>query len=37
MCLVSALKALDRKPTETGFVDIWIFNLSKIFLIAPPG
>jgi hypothetical protein len=36
MCLVGALNALDRKPQETGFVDTWIFNSSKVFLIAPP-
>jgi hypothetical protein len=37
MCLVGALSALDRKPQETGFVDTWIFNSSKAFLIAPPN
>ena len=36
MCLTGALSALDRKPKETGFVDTWIFNSSKTFLIAPP-
>lgn len=36
-CLVGALSALDRKPRETGFVDTWIFNSSKVFLIAPPN
>jgi hypothetical protein len=36
MCLVGALSALQRKPQETGFVDTWIFNSSKAFLIAPP-
>jgi hypothetical protein len=36
MCLVGALSALGRKPRETGFVDTWIFNSSKAFLIAPP-
>jgi hypothetical protein len=36
MCLVGALHALDRRPKETGFVDTWIFNSSKTFLIAPP-
>jgi hypothetical protein len=34
MCLVGALDALGRKPKETGFVDTWIFNSSKTFLIA---
>jgi hypothetical protein len=37
LCLVGALSALKRKPLETGFVDTWIFNSSKAFLIAPPG
>jgi hypothetical protein len=37
MCLVGALSALGRKPRETGFVDTWIFNSSKTFLIAPPN
>ena len=35
-CLAGAMSALDRKPQETGFVDTWIFNSSKAFLIAPP-
>jgi hypothetical protein len=35
-CLTGAMSALDRKPRETGFVDTWIFNSSKVFLIAPP-
>ena len=35
MCLAGALSALERKPQETGFVDTWIFNSSKVFLIAP--
>jgi hypothetical protein len=37
MCLAGALCELGRKPTETGFVDTWIFNSSKTFLIAPPN
>jgi hypothetical protein len=37
MCLTGALNALERKPRETGFVDTWIFNSSKTFLIAPPN
>ena len=36
MCLAGALSALERKPAVTGFVDTWIFNSSKAFLIAPP-
>jgi hypothetical protein len=34
---VGALNALERQPQETGFVDTWIFNSSKAFLIALPG
>ena len=37
MCLTGALSELGRKPKETGFVDTWIFNSSKTFLIAPPS
>ncbi|MCW5744610.1 MAG: extradiol ring-cleavage dioxygenase [Alphaproteobacteria bacterium] len=36
MCLAGAMKELGRKPKETGFVDTWIFNSSKVFLVAPP-
>jgi hypothetical protein len=36
-CLAGAMSALERKPQETGFVDTWIFNSSKVFLIAPPA
>lgn len=34
MCLAGALDELKRKPQVTGFVDTWIFNSSKVFLIA---
>ena len=37
MCLAGAMHELGRKPAETGFVDTWIFNSSKAFLIAPPA
>ena len=36
-CLAGAMSELKRKPRETGFVDTWIFNSSKVFLIAPPN
>ncbi|WP_428532280.1 hypothetical protein [Rhodopila sp.] len=36
MCLVVALHALERRPKDLGFVDTWIFNSSKTFLVAPP-
>ena len=35
-CLAGAMSALGRTPHETGFLDTWIFNSSKAFLIAPP-
>jgi hypothetical protein len=34
MCLAGALSELKRTPRVTGFVDTWIFNSSKAFLIA---
>ena len=37
MCLAGAMSELKRKPAETGFVETWIFNSSKAFLIAPPN
>ncbi|HEY4166288.1 MAG TPA: hypothetical protein VGM96_05910 [Reyranella sp.] len=36
MCVAGAMSELKRTPQETGFVDTWIFNSSKAFLIAPP-
>ena len=36
MCLAGALSELGRKPRETEFIDTWIFNSSKCFLLAPP-
>lgn len=36
MCLAGALDALGRGPGETAFVDTWIFNSSKVFLISRP-
>jgi hypothetical protein len=36
MCLAGALKELGRKPVSTEFIDTWIFNSSKAFLISPP-
>ena len=37
MCLAGALETLGRRPLETAFIDTWIFNSSKVFLIAPPA
>jgi hypothetical protein len=34
MCLVGALSELGRKPKESEFIDTWIFNSSKCFLLA---
>ncbi len=36
MCLAGALAELRRNPRELEFVDTWIFNSTKCFLIAPP-
>ncbi len=36
MCLTGALSELRRMPAETEFIDTWIFNSSKCFLMAPP-
>lgn len=36
MCLAGALQSLGRVARETAFIDTWIFNSSKCFLIAPP-
>jgi hypothetical protein len=37
MCLAGAMKELGRTAPETDFVDTWIFNSSKAFLISPPA
>jgi hypothetical protein len=34
-CLAGAMSELGLAPKETGFLDTWIFNSSKAFLIAP--
>ena len=36
MPLMGALKELGRSDFETDFVDTWIFNSSKSFLISKP-
>ncbi|MGE0742628.1 MAG: extradiol ring-cleavage dioxygenase [Hyphomonadaceae bacterium] len=36
MCLAGALDALGRGPGVTHFMETWIFNSSKVFLISPP-
>ncbi len=36
-CLVGALSELARTPAQSGFVDTWVFNSSKVFVIAPPA
>jgi hypothetical protein len=36
MCLAGVLAELDRKPASAEFIDTWIFNSSKCFLMAPP-
>jgi hypothetical protein len=34
MCVAGALSELGRVPKEIGFLDTWIFNSSKCFLVA---
>ncbi len=34
MCVAGALAELGRKPRDTGFIETWIFNSSKCFLVA---
>jgi hypothetical protein len=37
MCLAGALAQLKRRANETDFIDTWILNSSKCFLVARPG
>jgi hypothetical protein len=34
MCVAGALSELGRKPKDSEFIDTWIFNSSKCFLVA---
>jgi hypothetical protein len=36
MCLAGAMDALRRRPTETSFVESWIFNSNKCFATFEP-
>ena len=36
MCLMGAMNALERRPTETSFVESWIFNSNKCFAVYEP-
>ena len=36
MCLAGALAQLKRRANETDFIDTWILNSSKCFLVARP-
>ena len=31
------MSELGRQPKETVFLDTWIFNSTKTFMIAPPA
>ena len=35
MCLAGAMAELDRRPSETTFIESWIFNSNKVFAIFP--
>ena len=36
MCLVGAMAELGRRPTETAFVETYLFNSSKVFALFAP-
>ncbi|MGH7048297.1 MAG: hypothetical protein ACREE2_18125 [Stellaceae bacterium] len=36
MCLMGAMNALGRRPSETQFIETWIFNSSKCFAVWEP-
>jgi hypothetical protein len=36
VCLMGAMDALGRRPSETAFVETWIFNSSKCFAVYEP-
>ena len=35
MCLAGAMAELDRRPSETTFIESWIFNSNKVFATFP--
>ncbi|HEY2994100.1 MAG TPA: extradiol ring-cleavage dioxygenase [Methylomirabilota bacterium] len=35
MCLAGAMAELERRPSETTFIESWIFNSNKVFAIFP--
>ena len=36
MCLLGAMNELDRRPTETAYVQSYIFNSNKCFAVFEP-
>lgn len=36
MCLMGAMKELGRRPTETAYVQSYIFNSNKCFAVFEP-
>jgi hypothetical protein len=36
MCLMGGMKELGRRPTETSYVESWIFNSNKCFAVYEP-
>ena len=36
MCLMGAMKELGRRPTETSYVQSYIFNSNKCFAVFEP-
>jgi hypothetical protein len=37
MCLMGGMKELGRRPSETSYVESWIFNSNKCFAVYPPS
>jgi len=35
MCLAGAMAELGRRPSETTFIESWIFNSNKVFAVFP--
>ena len=36
MCLMGGMKELGRRPSETSYVESWIFNSNKCFAVYQP-
>ena len=36
MCLMGGMNELGRRPSETSYVESWIFNSNKCFAVYQP-